>query len=317
MTDLTGWTPIRVGVEGGRPVVDWCWTEGVEFDDPFFDQTVERCLRAPYRLLFRRRTSIEAMGEWAEASPGIPLAGLVLHMSRCGSTLVTQVLAARGDVRVMSEPGPLDALMRFGAPFEERVQWLRWVASALGQPSGGQQRLVIKLDSWATLDLPLLDAVFPDVPRVFLYRNAVEVLVSQSGHRGYHMVPGTLPPSSVGLTSEQARAMSLDAYGAAVLAAIVGRAVEAMAEDDRRWLAVPYDALPDAVAERIAPHFGLAVEAVHRVVMAEAALRDAKNPVLEFAADHVRKRAAATSEMLQECAGRVDPLVDVLRSRHG
>ena len=317
MSDLAGWTPIRVGVEDGRPVVDWCWTEGVDFDDPFFDQTVERCLRAPYRLLFRRTTPIETLGEWAEASPGLPLAGLVLHMSRCGSTLVTQLLAARGDVRVMSEPGPFDALMRFPAPFDDRVRWLRWIASALGQPAGAQRRQVLKLDAWAILDESLLDAAFPDVPRVFLYRNAVEVLVSQSGHRGYHMIPGTLPPSLLGLTVEQVVGMSPDAYGAAVLAAIVGRAVEAMARDGRHWLAVPYDALPNAVADSIAPHLGLEVDAEHRAVMAATAARDAKNPALEFAADSERKKAAATPVMVQECAMRVDPLIDVLRSRHG
>ena len=78
----------------------------------------------------------------------------------------------------------------------------------------------------------------------------------------------------------------------------------------------PYESLPDAVADRIAPHFDLAVDAVQRVMMAAAAGRDAKNPVLEFAADSARKQAAATPEMLRECAARVDPLVDLLRSRH-
>jgi hypothetical protein len=317
VTDLTGWTPIRVGVEDGRPLVDWCWTEGVAFDDPFFDQTVDGCLHDPYRLLFRRRTSIDVLAEWAQSSPGLPLAGLVLHLSRCGSTLVTQMLAARGDVRVMSEPGPFDALMRFPAPVEERAQWLRWLVSALGQPTGGQRRLAIKLDSWAALDLAVIDAAFPDVPRVFLYREAVEVLVSQSGHRGYHMVPGTLPPSLLGLVPQQVATMSLEAYGAAVLGAIAGSAARAMADDDRLWIAVAYDELPSAVPDRIAPHFGLSTDETMRALMAAAAVRDAKNPALDFVEDSARKNAAATAEMLEECAARVDPVLNVLRSRHG
>jgi hypothetical protein len=235
-------------------------------------------------------------------------------MSRCGSTLVTQMLGARGDVRVMSEPGPLDALMRFRAPVGDRVQWLQWVVSALGQPVAEERHLVVKLDAWAALDVPLLDAAFPDVPRVFLYRNAVEVLVSQSGHRGYHMVPGTLPADLVGLAPEAVATMTLEAYGAAVLGGIV--AAVAAASDDGRWVTVPYEDLPGAVVERIAPHFGLDMDREHQEAMAAAAGRDAKNPVLEFAADSERKQAAATAEMLQECATRVEPYLDVLRSRH-
>jgi hypothetical protein len=313
VSDLHGWTPIRVSLQDGRPIVDWCWTDGIRFDDPFFDQTVDRCLRDPYRLLFRKQTPIETLGEWAQASPGLPLAGLVLHMSRCGSTLVTQMLAAREDVRVMSEPGPFDALMRTPAPREDRIQWMRWLVSALGQGASGEQRLVLKLDAWASLDLPLIKAAFPDVPRVFLFREAAEVLVSQSGHRGYHMIHGALPPSLIGLAFEQVATMTPDAYGAAVLAAIVGAVVADV--EDPRWLMVPYEDLPGAVTDRIVAHFGVAVGPDEAAAMELAGRRDAKNPVLEFGGDTERKRAAATAEMLQECAARVDPLIQALRDR--
>lgn len=313
MTDLQGWTPIRVAVEDGRPVIDWCWTDGITFDDPFFDQSVERCLRDPYRLLFRKRTSIEVLGEWAEASPGLEPAGLILHMSRCGSTLVSQMFCARGGVRVMAEPGPFDALMRVPAPPAERAQWLRWLVSALGQAGSGEQHLVLKLDAWAALDLAVVKSAFPDTPRLFLFREAAEVLVSQSGHRGYHMIQGTLPPAMVQLSPAEAMTMTPDAYGAAVLGAIVGAVVADV--DDPAWLLVPYEDLPAAVPDRIAAHFGVEVSPEQAVAMKAAGGRDAKNPVLEFAGDTDRKRAAATAEMLQECAVRVDPLVRRLRER--
>jgi hypothetical protein len=313
VTGLRGWTPVRVGLATGRPVIEWCWTDGITFDHPFFDQSVDRCLRDPYRLLFRKTTSIEELGEWAQASPGLPLGGLVLHMSRCGSTLVTQMLAARGDVRVMSEPGPLDTLMRADAPLAERADWLRWMVSALGQPELGEQRLVVKLDAWAALDLAALDAAFPDAPRVFLIRDAAEVLVSQAGHRGYHMIPGTLPPAVVGLEPADVMTMSPDAYGAAVLGAIVASVVAG--GDDPRWLVVPYEELPSAVTERIAGHFGLWTTPDQASAMAAASRRDAKNPVLDFTADGGRKRAAATPEMLQEAEVRVEPFLKVLRDR--
>lgn len=315
VTDLTGWTPIRVGVEGGQPVVDWCWTDGVAFDDPFFDQTVERCLRDPYRLLFRRQTPIDVLGEWAQASPGVPLAGLVLHMSRCGSTLVTQMLGACDGVRVMSEPGPFDTLLRFPAPVEERVQWLRWVVSALGQPVGAQQRLVVKLDASATLALSLIDAAFPDVPRVFLYRDAAEVLVSQSRQRAGHMMPGALPPSLLGLQPHELSTLSGDAYTARVLVTVVGAVVRAVEQDDRGlWASVAYEELPHAVVDRIAPHFALTLSPGDTAAMEAVARQDAKNPAMPFADDSESKRAVARSGELRDCAALVDPAVAALRS---
>jgi hypothetical protein len=69
------------------------------------------------------------------------------------------------------------------------------------------------------------------------------------------------------------------------------------------------------VPDRIAAHFGVEVSPEQAVAMKAAGGRDAKNPVLEFAGDTDRKRAAATAEMLQECALRVDPLVRRLRER--
>ena len=46
---------------------------------------------------------------------------------------------------------------------------------------------------------------FPDTPCVFLYRDPVEVIVSHLGHRGDHMVPGTLPEDIIGISTDEIR----------------------------------------------------------------------------------------------------------------
>jgi hypothetical protein len=308
-----GWTPVRISWTAGEAAVDWCYTAGVAFNDPFFDQTVQRCLRQPFRLLFRHRTPLETLAQVATGGDPLPLAGLLFHSSRCGSTLVSQMLGCLPSVLVLSEPGPLHSVLSPGTegpafPSEQqRVEWLRWTVGALGQRRSPEQRyLVIKLDAWAVLDLHLILRAFPGTPWVFLYREPVEVLVSQLGHRGYHMVPGTLSPAQLGLDGEDLAAMGPVEYPARVLAALLKAVAVNRAHLDP--LLVNYRELPGAVAERIAPAFGLPVgNAGDRTRLDEVAGRDAKNPCLAFEDDHDAKHRAATGELLEAVEHWVAP----------
>ena len=63
------------------------------------------------------------------------------------------------------------------------------MVSALAQPRRGEQALFVKLDSWHTLALPLFRRAFPSVPWVFLYRDPVEVPVSQLEAAGIQTDP--------------------------------------------------------------------------------------------------------------------------------
>jgi hypothetical protein len=211
---LSGWTPTELRWSGCRPVIRWCFSEGVRFIDPFFEQTIDRCLRDPFRLLFWRDTDAVALAELAARAPGLPPDGLIFHMSRCGSTLISQMLAALPQALVMSEPSPVDAVLRArigppGLSEDEAVDWLRWIVSALGQPrAAGQRRYIVKLGAWAILHLPLFRRAFPDARCVFVYRDPVEVIVSQLDARGVDLYPGSLPPGLVGLAVDDLPALA-------------------------------------------------------------------------------------------------------------
>ena len=69
------WTPIRVHDDGGEPVVDWCHMAGIDFTEPFLDETVQRALRHPFRLLFRHLTPIGGLEALVAGKPGLPIAG--------------------------------------------------------------------------------------------------------------------------------------------------------------------------------------------------------------------------------------------------
>src|SRR5258708_37436366 len=93
--DFEGWVPIGVEWRDGRPEIDWCLAGGERFLEPFFGDTLRRLVARPFNKVFRRRTSIEALEVWADRRPGLVPSGFIFHMSRCGSTLAAQMVAAR------------------------------------------------------------------------------------------------------------------------------------------------------------------------------------------------------------------------------
>lgn len=291
-----GWLPARAVQTGVIPVFDWAWFGPQQLDMPFYEEAVQRFAPRPFNRMFRARTSLATLMAGADAAPAP--AGFVHHMSRCGSTLIAQMLGADPHHVVLSEPEPLDAVVRWamtsGAPLDEQVAALRAIVAALGRDrSGRTQRVFFKLDSWHVLALPLFRAAFPETPWVFAYRNPVEVLVSQRRQRGIHTVAGMLP---VGLLDiPDAENMAADRYAALVLK----RMGEAVLE---HWhlgggLLVDYTEMPGAIVDRIAPHFGFVPDPGQRAAMTAIALRSAKAPGLRFVADSATKRRDVTPEI--------------------
>jgi gluconate kinase len=300
---LEGWTPIRVHWRD-EPVVEWCWTDGLAFTDPFFVQTVERAFRTPYSLLFRRETPLDGL------EPGLEPSGFVLHVSRCGSTLVSQMLASVPQHLVLSEPVPVEHILGSPASEADRVRWLRGIVSALGRPRKGDGRgYVLKLDAWHACHLGTIRRAFPAVPWVFLFREPVQVLASHFRHRGAHMVPGAIDPALFGLDRHEIARMPSEEYCARVLAAICRAALE---HHDEQALFVDYRELPSAVLERVLPALGLECDAAERASMEAVTRLDAKNPVLPFSDDSTALARQASPELREAAERWVRPLYDEL-----
>ncbi len=313
---LRGWTPTEFRLDRGQPAIRWRYTEGVDFSEPFFDDTIRRCLKDPFRLLFWRQTGIESLAEFADSSPGLAPAGFIFHMSRCGSTLVTQALGRCTSVLCLSEPGPLDSVLRAGSssrsvPDGQRREWAQLVMSALGQPRREDQtRFVVKLDAWATVHLPLIMEAFPATPAIFVYRDPVEVMVSHLGRRGFHTVPGTLPPEWFGLAQTELGSITPEQYIARVLAQLCADVVPFARSGQVRLM--EYRSLPTAVYEDIAPLFAISVSEQERQAMAERVRWNAKNPAVTFESDAEPKQRSATAQVRAAATEVVGPYYQAL-----
>ncbi len=307
LVDLAGWTPARVRVEAGAPEVEWVYTGGERFTDPFFEQTIERVLRDPFSLLFRQRTPIETLSD-AALIPGLEPRGFVFHVSRCGSTLVAQMLASCRRFLVLSEPSPVDAVLRAPVVRSTRVAWLRRLLSVLGRPPEREGALFVKFDSWSVLHLDLVAEAFPATPWIFLYRDPLEVLVSLLRHSGVHGVPGALPPELFGLAPAELPDLSREEYVARVLERICEAALAHA--DDPRGLFVDYRRLPGFVLDRLPRHLGLELAEAELQRMSEVARLDAKNPALRFEP----RSATAVPPEVARVARQLAPLYERLEA---
>ncbi|HWV99590.1 MAG TPA: hypothetical protein VNZ64_07860 [Candidatus Acidoferrum sp.] len=301
MHRLDGWLPIRVYWRRAKLLVDWCWLGELRFTDPFFEQTVNQALSHPANLLFRRETPIEALEELAAARPGLRPNGFIFHMSRSGSTLISQMLSRLPQNLVISEASPIDTLLRSrfedaAVTVDQRVNWLRWLVSVLGQRrQGEQERFFIKFDCWHTLFLPLILHAFPGVPWIFVYRKPFEVLMSQHAQRGAQMIPGVLEPGLFGWDVAAVGRMRLEEYGARVLAKICEAAVNQVRKGSGKLL--NYHQLPAVVCPTLIEFWGLDCSSNDAEHMLEAARWNAKNPASLFEDDTARKSQAANEEL--------------------
>lgn len=316
---LAGFVPYRIDLRADPPIVAWCHIGARRFTEPFFEETIQAVLEDPFSLVFQHRTPLEALTDFAPPAFGPEPTGFIFHLSRCGSTLVTQMLAELPSSMVLSEPAVLDALLRAPhAPVDEprRIALLRGLVGALGRPrAGGERRLFVKLDSWHVHALPLLRRAFPDVPWIFLLRDPLEVLVSHRRRRGAQMIPGVLTPAAAALDLASAAGMEPDAYAAHVLSRFCVAARGGLGLGG--GLLVHYDELPRAVDAVIAAHFGVTWTDAERACMRAVAQRDAKDPARAFSPDSAAKRDEATARERELCDAIVRPAYEALEALRG
>jgi hypothetical protein len=287
-----GWLPARVrhvaGEGGGEPLLDWIHFGARRLTEPFFEDSVAGVRGGGAAFVPTRLADLAGQ---VDRPGGLEPTGLIFHMSRCGSTLVSQMLAACPANIVVSEASPIDAVVRLDASDDERARLLRAMAAALGQVRNpGETRYFLKLDSWHACALPLFRRAFPSTPWAFLYREPAAVMVSHARRTGMQMVADLVPPAFYGLDGG-CQTWGED-YFAQVLASICEAALREYPAGD--GIVLDYDALPQALWTRLLPHFGVAPTSDEVDAMAHAAGFDAKSPGAPFAPDAEAKRQATT-----------------------
>lgn len=305
--DFQGWIPARVRWLHGQPSVEWCYLGDLRLTDPFFDDTIVTAARRPFSLIFRHHTGIDFLERVNEALPGVAPSGFIFHMSRCGSTLLSQMLAAVPETIVISEASPIDFAVR--APHAPRIveeaerrRWLKGIIGALGRTRREESKLFIKFDAWHICYLSIIREAFPDVPWIFLYRDPVEVLVSHQQSPSVLLVPGMVDPRAFGMDLPFLPQSGPAEYGARVLRQFLRAAASNIRRGGGRL--VKYTQLPEILFSELLRFFNTSLSPEAQRLMRESARYDAKNRGMVFEADGARKQSLA-GPALQEIAERV------------
>jgi len=278
--------PGRLVDTASGPAVEWRGADGGRFGEPFFEETLTRLRRAGRPTLVTPMTALETGG----ADP----ATLIFHVSRCGSTLLSRMLAAIPEHLVVSEAPIFDDILRRtpDADNEARIGWLRGAAGAFARSQAETpERLIVKLDCWHIFQLPLLRRAFPTTPFLFVHRDPVEVLVSLMAMPSVTLIRDTATPEQLGLTTAERDGLSREELAAAILGAFFREAAAHRYE----LTAIDYRELPEAGVTALP---GAPITAEEQAVMLAAARQDAKTPGQPFTADTERKRREASPELL-------------------
>jgi hypothetical protein len=294
LDSLRDWFPVALD----DSEVVWRHLPG-RFTEPFFADTLRAQPPAERRICRSAHDALERVG------PVLAPGAFIFHSSRCGSTLLAQMLAALPQCVVQSEPPVVDDfLARYGddAP-ETAAPALRRLVLALGQRRHGESHFIVKLDCWHMRHLPLLHAAFPATPFWFLYREPRAILASHQRQRGPQMVPGLVLPPAFG---DGLAPGDLDGYCARVIQHIFS---QALAHGHELRL-LDYRQLPDIVWDELLAVLGIEASAGQLEALRARAGFHAKSALSAFAGDPIPQEETAPHllEMLAPLYAQLEAL---------
>ncbi|MES2649672.1 MAG: sulfotransferase [Bacteroidota bacterium] len=250
-SSLKNWIPLRLILDQQEPLVEWFFVGKKPFTEPFFEDTVSAIKReSGKKKSFRSVSSIDMMLEWSFQMKTASPAALIFHVSRCGSTLLSQMLSLDPANIVLSETPFFDDLLRMSLKNSRRkagdcTKYLLAAMRFYGQKrTPHQQYLFVKTDSWHLHFYESLRETFPGIPFILLYREPGAVLRSQQQSRGMHAVPGMIEPE---LFQFSAIEYNLDQHLANVLYSYYAKMIDIVSQDPHSFLFNYRDGIPNLV----------------------------------------------------------------------
>ncbi|HEY0705618.1 MAG TPA: hypothetical protein VGG33_02415 [Polyangia bacterium] len=320
------YTPISVAFLP-EPLITWADLTGVRFEEPFFRQTIARVETERPKLI----TGIDALRA-CDVDGGLDPSLIVFHASRCGSTLLAQMLAALPTSVVISEPTAINQALVSPLPTADRIELVRLLVRAFGrnQPPGAGP-LVLKLSSWNVCLGALVRAAFPKTPLVWLQRNPAAIVASQverpAGWVHWHR-EGDPAVNVFGMTIEETRSLSEEAFILSAIRAIFAAAAAFADGGSAGWQVADYAELPEAAWTKVAKHAGISLSHADldrlrvrarfnaKTAITEAFIkREAVGDGLTGLSDATKRFVAAQIDPLYRALGDQEPRVQELRDR--
>lgn len=286
MHPLLDWIPYKLIEEEDGFYLEWIYLSKIRINHPFFDETISKCRSLDINSKgLRFISSIESFLDWAQTIHFCKTTSFIFHISRCGSTLLSQQLAIPKSNIMISEAPIFDQILRHENLNSNQKQILLVsTLKFLGQRRFKEEsHLFVKLDSWHLMYVNLLREMFPKMPFFILYRNPVEVLNSHLNQRGMHMVPGLLPPKIFQFNQDQ---LDYIEYPFHVLEKYFRQIIQFVLKDKNIQVA-NYNKGMDLVLDIFSQFVNIDYELEDQMAMKNRLKTHSKNPKVTFTKDVV------------------------------
>lgn len=288
---VAGWIPVKLFPEDNNLLCRWLYAGDKAFDEPFFDESISVCrsLYSENWHIKRSMSSTEVLTDWAKMMDTVEPTAFIFHISRCGSTLISQMLGMQPSNIILSEVPFFDDLLRYGKMHNCMPAILPQLQAAVSlygaNRTGNFQRLFIKADSWHIHFYKELRALYPAVPFFLLYRKPDEVLRSQQKKRGMQALPNYLEPEIFGFDKEIVSATPLDEYMSMVIESYLDAFLDILQKDELAY-AINYHSGAMSIVDTIAMVTGLSITEAEKLLMEKRAGFHAKFPQQVFSEEN-------------------------------
>ena len=225
---------------------------------------------------------------------------IIFHVSRCGSTLISQLFTTSDRFIALSEVSFFNDILclPFSATGFDEAEIPGLFSSSLNfygrKRFAAEEHVIIKADCWHILFYETLRKIFPEVPFVLMYRSPNEVLSSHLKIAGRQTVPELVDPRIFGLPG-MPDVYQRDVYTATILEKMLAKFLEVV-ETDHNCMLINYNEGALAVVKKIAAFANIMVSGEEIGIMEQRSHYHSKKPDEVFS----KEPAAEVPECLKE-----------------
>ncbi|MBY0516571.1 MAG: sulfotransferase [Bacteriovoracaceae bacterium] len=162
-------------IRGEKISIHWFERANIQFAHPFYIDTVSSLPDTTSRRISDAQELLEILKEENIPDPS----GFIFHMTRCGSTLLTQMLKEDPANLVISEPAPIEILLNTQTLSQTiRLFYFSGAIKSFGKCMVSPEKRYFLKFSYNAKWIKSLKEIFPNTPIIFVYRDLKEIVAS-------------------------------------------------------------------------------------------------------------------------------------------
>jgi hypothetical protein len=291
------WTPYWIDTVNLN--VHWLGTKFTDLEMPFFDAAARTAIQNKAMEKFTPLLTLHTLKNQWYNEPS----GFIFHTSRCGSTLIANLIKHAGNT-VLAEPQPVSALLMphssgFWKLDNEKYKNIlpQLLETLIGLYCENDKKVFVKFSSWNILMIDLIKMIWPRVPCLFMCRHPVEILVSNEQRpAGWIKMKelSKVAEAVTGLKKKRIEQMSWSTFAAEMLRLYFNKGIELKRAHFEKTLVVDHWQLDWNAVQRIFGFFELPQPSEERFVNT---FRKHSKTNAAFEDDSMSKRQSASDEI--------------------